>query len=268
MLGQDFDGKAIKENFDTGFDPLQSFSGKISQVEIWNAILTPVEIEKLANCEISTTKSQNRILTWITKDWKLNGQTAISEIPLNDLCKDNIVSNKFIWPRSITFEKFSIYCNLIDGIPPLIYKASQKNQVYNEVKEIFLSVNKTSPSGFLDKTRREGIRCFVSKTDSNVDFWIGMKWNDTEKKWYSPFKPFADFSEFNEDDYSEENVNCGYFFGNTFFNSPCHRKFPCGICEVPEDKLIFLKGLCADGYNLFDMKYFVNGLKNNRPYFR
>ena len=35
VLGQDYDGKATKENFDPGFDPLQSFSGKFSQIEIF-----------------------------------------------------------------------------------------------------------------------------------------------------------------------------------------------------------------------------------------
>ena len=45
-------------------------------------------------------------------------------------------------------------------------------------------------------------------------------------------------------------------------------KFPCGICEIPEDKLIYLKGLCKDSYDIFDMKYHVYGLKNNRPYFK
>ena len=204
----------------------------------------------------------------MTEHWKLKGQTIISEIPLKDLCKNDIASNKFIWPRPITFEKFSSYCNLIDGIPPLIYKSSEKNKVYNEVKEIFLSVNKTSPNGFLDKTRKEGIRCFISKTDSNVGFWIGMKWNHTEKNWYSPFKSSIDFSGFNENDNIADNVNCGYFYGNSFFNAACHSKYPCGICEIPDSNFIYLKGLCKEFLDIFDMKYYVYGLKNNRPYFR
>ena len=85
-LGQEYDGKADKENFDAGFDPLQSFSGKYSQVEIWNTILTPVEVKKLANCDISTTKSDRRILSWKTENWELSGQTTISDIHLKNLC--------------------------------------------------------------------------------------------------------------------------------------------------------------------------------------
>ena len=267
MIGQDFDGKADKEDFNTGFDPRQGFSGKVSQVEIWNKILTLVEIQKLSNCYVSTTKFQNRVLTWRVENWKLSGQTRFHEIPLKDLCQKNIISNQFIWPSAIDFDKFSSYCNLIDGIPPLVHKNSQKEEVYNKVKQIFLLVNKTFPSGFQDKRRTDGIRCFVSKTSSDMNFWTGMKWNQIEGKWYSPFKPSMDFSDFKEE-IVDENVNCGYIYANTFYNSGCQRKFPCGICEVRYDKVITLKGLCQYGYDLFDLKYYIYGLKNNRPYFK
>ena len=267
-IGQEYDGKADKENFDPGFDPLQSFRGKYSQVEIWNVILTPVEIQKLANCDISTTKSLNRILTWKTEDWTLRGQTTIYDIPLKELCHKNSLSNQFIWPRAINFEKFSSYCNVLNGIPPLIHKTLQEKEVYNEVKEIFVSMNKTFPSGFLDKTKREGIQCFLSKTSADVAVWLGVKWNSIERKWYSPFfKPFLDLFEFKglvlKDEYQ-----CAYFYGSQFYNSNCQKKFPCGICKVPQGKLINLKGFCEYAYDIFDFQFYVYGLQNARPYFK
>ena len=268
VLGQEYDGLANKKDFEPVFDALQSFSGKISQVEMWNTILSPVEIQKLANCEISTTRSQNRILTWKTEDWKLSGQTTISDIPLKNLCQKNTISNQFIWPRKISFNKFSSYCNLMDGILPLVNRESQKKEVYNEFKRIFTAMNKTFPSAFLDKTRSVGIRCFTSKTNFEVDFWLGQKWDSIERKWYSPFfKPLEDFSEFKEK-ISAEGYNCGYLYANLFFTTPCNRIYPCGICEVPNDKLIYLKGLCKYAYDMFDFRFYVHGLKNNRPYFK
>ena len=180
----------------------------------------------------------------------------------------NALSNQFIWPRAISFEKLSSYCNLINGFPPLIYKTSQEKDVYNEVREIFVSMNKTFPSGFLDKTRDEGIRCFNSKTSSDLDFWLGMKWNHIEKKWFSPFfKPFLDLIAFKEEPNHDSN-NCAYFFGNKFVESKCQRKYPCGICKLPQDKLMYLKGLCEYGYDVFDFQYYVYGLQNVRPYFK
>ena len=267
VLGQDYDGIATTEDFGEGFDPLQSYSGKVTQVEIWNTILSLEEIQNLANCVVSTTKSQNRVLTWNADDWKPNGQATFENIPLKDLCQKNIILNQLIWPRAIDFETFSTYCNSLDAIPPVVFKNSQKDEVYEEAKSIFIAVNKTFPSSFLDKSRGEGIRCFVSKTDSDIDFWLGMKWNQTKEEWYSPFKPSGDFSKFELDIISAEK-KCAYIYGNTFYNSPCGRIYPCGICKVPEDTLIYLKGLCEEAYDIFDLQYYVYGLKNNRPYFR
>ena len=266
VLGQEYDGKADKEDFEPIFDPLQSFSGKISQVEIWNIILTPKEIQRLANCHVSTTKSQNRVLTWKPEEWKLSGKTTITDIPLTELCQTNIALNQMIWPNAITFEKLSSYCNLVEGIPPLLYMNSQTKEVYTRVKEIFLLVNKTNPDGFLDNTRRVGIRCFTSKTNSDLDFWLGIKWNEVERKWYSPFKPSEDFPF--KAKLHDVGFNCGYLYKNSFYNTPCERKFPCGICKVPHNKFIYLKGLCKYGYDIFDKKYYVYALKNNRPYFK
>ena len=267
VLGQEYDGKAIKEDFDPVFDPLQSFSGKMTQVEIWNIVLTSTEIQKLANCDVSTTKSQNHILTWKTEDWKLSGQTTISDIPFKELCKENIISNQFIWPRATTFKQISHYCSLIDGVPPLVYKNAQIKEVYNEVRELFITVNKTMPSGFLDRTRKVEIRCFISKYNSHLDYWSGMKWNKDEKKWYSPLKPLEDFSKFKQE-IREDGYNCAFMKENSFISVPCNKNFPCGICSIPHQKYIYLKGLCKTGYDIFDMKYYVYGLRNNRPYFK
>ena len=267
VLGQEYDGKAVKKDFDPGFDPLQSFSGKITQVEIWNMILRSDEIQNLANCRVPTLKQQNLVVNWNVDDWKLNGYTTVEDIPLNEICQKDIISNQLIWPREIDFETFSHYCNSIDGIPPFILTNSQKNEVYKDIKEIFITVNKTFPKAFFDKSKNSGIKCFPSKTKSDVDFWLGMKWNKVKEKWYSPFRPFMDLSKFKLSLISED-AKCSYIYANTLFSSPCERKFPCGICKIPDDTLIYLKGFCEQGYDIFDQQYYIYGLKNNRPYFK
>ena len=146
----------------------------------------------MANCVISTTKSQNRILTWKTEDWKLSGQTTTYDFPLIELCQKNIALNQLIWPRPITFDKFSSYCSLMDGVLPVIYKNSQTQEIYKEAQAIFLSTHKRFPSGFVDKTRPNGLRCFSSEINSDpvIDFWSGMKWNQVARKWYDPLHTF------------------------------------------------------------------------------
>ena len=198
----------------------------------------------------------------------MSGQTTIFDLPLMELCENNIVLNQLIWPRPITFEKFRSYCSLMDGVIPIIYKNSQINEIYKEGQALFLSAYKKFPNGFIDKTRPSGIRCFASiNSDPVIDFWSGMKWNQVARKWYSPFNPLGDFSEFNEA-ILEDGYNCGYIYDSIFTNSPCDRNFPCGRCEIQEDKLILLKGFCETGYDIFDMKFYAYGLRNNRPYFK
>ena len=66
LLGQEQDGKAIfhEGGFDPILDKLQGFSGLLTQVELWNTILSESEVKKLAKCEISTLRPQNRVITW------------------------------------------------------------------------------------------------------------------------------------------------------------------------------------------------------------
>ena len=42
------------------FDITQAFSGKLTQTEIWNTILPPKEIEKIASCKQESTMPSNR----------------------------------------------------------------------------------------------------------------------------------------------------------------------------------------------------------------
>ena len=271
MLGQEYDGKANKDNFDPGFDRLQSFSGKISQVEIWNVILSDEEIQNLANCVITTTRSQNRVITWKIDDW-IPSQVTFVDIPLKEFCQNNIVSNQFIWGKAIDFETLSSYCNKIDGIPPLIYKNSQMTKVFKDTSDVLFAANETFPNSFLDNNIDTGIRCFSSKTkEATVDFWSGMKWNLTSEKWYSPFKESFEFSEFNQNfniNADKEGLECAYYYAYDFVMANCKEIWPCGICQFPEDKIIHLKGLCKPDYELYDEKFYVYGLQNTRPYFK
>ena len=121
ILGQEQDGKAIFTDggFDPGFDRRQGFSGLLSQVELWNTVLYESEIKKLANCEISTLRPQNRVITWGSRSWVAQ-KVNYNDVPLEKLCEQNLVLNNLIWPRAITFYNFNSYCSTIDGEYSLI----------------------------------------------------------------------------------------------------------------------------------------------------
>ena len=116
LLGQEQDGKAIfhEGGFDPILDKLQGFSGLLTQVELWNTILSESEVKKLAKCEISTLRPQNRVVTWGSRTW--DAQNAnFKDVPLEKMCEQNLVLNQLIWPRSITFHKFNSYCSAFNG---------------------------------------------------------------------------------------------------------------------------------------------------------
>ena len=92
VMGQEQDGKAIFEEgkeFYPFFDKQQSFSGQLTQVELWNTTLTALEIQKLATCEVSSLRPQNRVITWKSSAWKAIGKTHIKNVPLEELCEKN-----------------------------------------------------------------------------------------------------------------------------------------------------------------------------------
>ena len=119
VMGQEQDGKAIFEEgkeFYPFFDKQQSFSGQLTQVELWNTTLTALEIQKLATCEVSSLRPQNRVITWKSSAWKAIGETNIKNVPLEGLCEKNLIIDQFIWPREIAFNTFNSLCMTMNGV--------------------------------------------------------------------------------------------------------------------------------------------------------
>ena len=271
------------------FDPKQGFSGKITQVEIWNIVLTAVEIQKLANCIASTLRPQNRVVTWehetilqsfsqskiknggfeklsqskIGDAWFVNKATILS-IPIEKLCQKNVISNQFIWPTITTYMEFTNYCNTMNAIPPIIYQNDQWEKVHNDVLDVFKAVNETFPSAFRDNGRASGIRCFTDTFD--IYFWVGNQRNPIKGDWKSEFDPTGDFSKLDVV-VSSLSANCIYNFAGIPKPSNCLKKFPCGICKISQNHMLYMKGICEKDLDLYDTEYYIYGVKNNRPYF-
>ena len=117
ILGQEQDGKPKYDNgtFDPIFDEKQAFSGKLTQVELWNVNLSPSEINDIAKCVVTSLKPDNRVITWGSVEW-IAKQATVKDIPLQNLCDENLILNQFIWPRRINYNSFSTYCHTIHGI--------------------------------------------------------------------------------------------------------------------------------------------------------
>ena len=111
ILGQEQDSTGPYGNF----DKLQSWSGKITQMEMWNTLLTPQEIWDIANC-VKATIPFNRVVTWVSKAWKLVKMDPLIDVPLESLCQKNLLLNKFFWTENIGHDTLSYFCEVVDGI--------------------------------------------------------------------------------------------------------------------------------------------------------
>ena len=111
IIGQEQDGFPYGGRFDWN----QGFSGKITQMEIWNTILTSQEISEIAFCLKSSVKPQKRVVTWSTEAWTSIKMEPLKEIPLEDICKENPLVDQFIWPDKLNFVTLSYYCEIVGG---------------------------------------------------------------------------------------------------------------------------------------------------------
>ena len=265
IIGQEQDGKPDAGAFDPLFDKLQGFTGQVTQVEIWNTILTLSEIEIVANCTKSTIKSAYRVVSWESDTWSSHGTTTFKEVPLKNLCKRNIIRNQFIWPRSIDNEQLTSYCDTMGAIPPILNQNDEWKNVYDYTLEVFKSVNDSFPSSFVDKNKRNGIQCFSDKGD--ISFWTGLTRNATTGIWNTKYNPAWDFSNF-EFPVPSEAMNCVYYKFGQPSPSPCDSMTACGTCKISLNTVFYLKGLCASDQQNYDTKYYFHGVKNNRPYLK
>ena len=248
------------------FDKKQGFSGQMSQVEIWNTILSQSEIESVANFAKSTVRSKNRVVTWESNSWSTYGKATFKDVPLKDLCQRNVMSNQFIWPRPIDYEDFTGYCDTMAAIPPIVNKNDDWRKKYDETWDLFKTVNESFPSSFVDKNKISGIQCFSSRT-GDISVWTGITRNATTGIWYTKYNPSLDFSNF-ELLVPSETMNCAYYKFGKPSSIPCNSKAPCGTCKISLNTVLYLKGLCTSDLENYDTKYYFYGVINNRPYLK
>ena len=164
VMGQEQDGKAIFEEgkeFYPFFDKQQSFSGQLTQVELWNTTLTALEIQKLATCEVSSLRPQNRVITWKSSAWKAIGKTHIKNVPLEELCEKNLIIDQFIWPREIDFTTFNSLCKTMNGMLSSLFSFNQswRMNFYNHhIRRIFKSHSISVTFKFCAVLGAQGIR--------------------------------------------------------------------------------------------------------------
>ena len=100
--------------------------------------------------------------------------------------------------------------------------------------------------------------------NDNIIFWLGNQKGSNSSSWIDPYT-----GQELENFITSDGLDCCYLFGIRVECTACSSKFPCGICELPQNKLLYLKGLCEDDIQgLYDVQYYVHGLHDGLPHFR
>ena len=269
FIGQDADGKlkpnGNNENYDPMFDIKQSFSGQITQVELWNIELSASDIEQIANCKVPSVKVENQLVTWKSNAWVAT-EVTFTDIPSKELCQRNGIAHKFILQREVSYSTFSSYCDTFDGILPLPFGEEGKEWqfIYDRYYKTFEEAAKGLSNTGITLSKKSGSHCFSENRD--LTFWTGLIRHPDTGQWYSKYN-FYDFTKLNIILPSEVN-RCVFMVNSEYLTAECSFTGPCGICRLSEDQIIYLKGLCKQDYEHLDEKFYIHGVINSRPYFK
>ena len=153
---------------------------------------------------------------------------------------------------------------------PTVFTVDEWKSKYQQELKVFKEFNETFPSGFVDKNKKSGIRCFTSGNGKmqGIDFWMGIKRNPDNGVWNNLYDIYDNLSNLNLEANANPHGNCVYNFDAEPSVKTCSYKWPCGICRVSQSHMLHLKGLCKTDLDFYDDQFYIYGLKNNRPYFK
>ena len=146
-------------------------------------------------------------------------------------------------------------CDKLNGyLPTITEHGKEENDAHYENFNIFQQIFRTDEN-----------KCFLS--EDTVKVWLSIQKNLTTGEWFNPYQKNQTV---NLDFRNAPGMDCSYLFGKKAQVQSCtDDNFPCGVCTLPENKILYMKGLCKDDrHNLYDVQYYVHGVMNNRPHIR
>ena len=254
ILGQDND----EYLYGGLFDRYQAFSGKVTQVEIWNTTLTPNDIKPLSQCQTVPRLKEHQVVTWAdSSSWIVNNVNLMDQ-PLKDLCL--FQPAVFLWPSKNSFVGIKKMCDIIGGRLPVV-----GSTVGDEVE----SLHKTQLDIFSHMVPYNVSDVCYNGPDK-VEFWLATNRLDTYPDWSNPYDRSQNFDDYNitgGDEY------CSYLWGPQAWSNQCVDGWTCGVCHLteadPDQYVLYLKGLCAGSIKWqYDLQYYVDGLWDGRPHFK
>ena len=234
---------------------------------MWNKELTPATIRSLSSCKVDTVDTADKVVSWtqLSSQWSISGNVYLAEQPLNSICQNqSSYDNTVLMLQPTSYDYIKLTCDPVGGRMPIIYDNKLVTSIQSDTKEVMRILGRLEDYN----------KCVTDKNDPNgsVKFWLGQ-YKDSENQWTNPYDSSKTFENFKA---PQTLSKCVYVLGNGIFQEECSSHVACGVCNLVDKNefgtsLIKMKGVCKDDLwsnKLYDVDYYIHGVKNGRPYFR
>ena len=229
-----------QDSLDTSgfFDQRKAFSGKVSQVQMWNIALNNEEIKKLASCTVENVESNQLVVQWGNnlEGWESKNVNLTDFNDLSQLCTRSPLLDRLIWLKHVSYNQIFDICYKVDGKMPLVNSDKDHSKIQNltsQVLEIFKATEESQH--YLGKCILQG------SSQEKAIFWLAQN-RQNVSSWIDPYDNQTDLKEFDID--YIEGENCAYVIGDNVKPSSCRTWYSCAECQFPAKKTLYLKGLC------------------------
>ena len=124
VLGQE------QEKLTDGFNEDQSFSGRMSQVGLWNRILSREELEQMASCAIEFPTGS--VIPWNMGSWNISDHVG-QETTKATFCQDDPLEDILLISDPISADENLELCQKVGGSVPYASTASELEVVIKRV---------------------------------------------------------------------------------------------------------------------------------------
>lgn len=250
ILGQE------QDEIGGGFQPTQSFTGDISEVNIWKYPLNENIINELSNCKIL---SDGNVNSWDVENIALHGAKVVKERNPEAFCE--LEKRLVIFPERLPLQAAKDICQIHGGKLVTPYTDEENMKVADVVNKHYR--NCIDPK--MTEKRNWGKLTWLGLVRRNAE-WFDLAGNGTIK---SPIN----YSNWRTNHFAD-NVDCAYLqsdFTWYYNNGICTNQLLCTVCEIEDTPVFTMKGLCNSSnvdwnyYMKIDSKNEINifeGYKN------
>nr|XP_045595897.1 uncharacterized protein LOC123756697 isoform X1 [Procambarus clarkii] len=241
VLGQDQDAPAAV------YDSTQSFSGEVTDVNVWSRHLSQQEMVNITSCK---TRLQGDVLAWDSAQFEIGTDSSETTLPLTETC--NIVPEPyFMFLDKLQFLDAVRLCRAFGGELTTPRDDLQQKAVYT----------------LAESNRR------VCGEEGGPLMWLGITDQHSEGNWrYISTNTNVSYFNWAQGQPNGRTMeNCAVIKGETFkgrwVDQSCRKSLKvCTLCTLNTPVILRFRGICDS--TLYDELFVLAGTMNGKPYFR